>query len=141
MEEIDKLLELKGLRSTDVRNKPGKDGKESIQIHCVPIWKPPCPVCRSLYCHVNGHVFRTVQDLDCSGKQVFLNIRLDRYICVEPNPSHSSGICGKTFQAEIEMIDQNARLTKRFRNVLAEESLTIPFKQVSEKYGLLFYAK
>ena len=136
MEEIDKLLELKGLRSVDVRHESGKDGKESTQIDCVPIGKPPCPVCGSFCCHLDKHLIRTVQDLNCSGKRVYLNIYMNRYICMEPNPDHSSGICGKTFQPEIEMIDQNARLTKRFRNVLAEESLTIPFKQVGEKYGL-----
>ena len=136
MEEIDKLLGLKGLRSVDVRHEYGKDGKESTQIDCVPIGKPPCPDCGSFYCHVNDHIIRTVQDLDCSGKRVYLNIYMNRYICMEPNPNHSSGICGKTYQAEIEMIDQNARLTKRFRNALAEESLTTPFKQVGEKYSV-----
>ena len=136
MEDIDKLLGLEGLRSTNVENEPGKDGKESTQIDCVPIVKPPCPWCGSFYCHVYGHLIRTVQDLDCCGKRLYLRIHMDRYICMEPNPDNPSGICGKTFQPEIEMIDQNARLTKRFRNVLAEESLTIPFKQVGEKYGL-----
>jgi len=136
MEEIDILLGLEGLQSISVRNSPDEDGNNSTQIDCVPIRKPPCPECGSFCCHLDKHLIRTVQDLDCCGKRVYLRIHMDRYICMELNPDHSSGICGKTFQPEIEMIDQNARLTKRFRNVLAEESLTIPFKQVGEKYGL-----
>lgn len=136
MEDIDKLLGLEGLRSTNVENEPDKDGKESTQIDCVPIVKPPCPECGSFCHHIDKHIVRTVQDLDCCGKRVYLNIYMDRYMCVELNPDNPSGICGKTFQAEIEMIDVNARLTKRFRNALAEESLLTPFKQVGEKYGV-----
>ena len=136
MEDIDKLLNLEGIRSTNVKTIQDKDGSEFIQVDCVPAVKPVCPVCASLYSHVDRHFIRTVQDLDCSGKKVFLSVAMTRYVCMEPVAGDPSVVCGKTFQAVIEMIDQNARLTKRFRDVLANEALTTPFKRVGEKYGV-----
>jgi transposase len=136
MENIDTLLGLEGLRSTGIKMCPDENGSDSIYVDCVPVRKPPCPVCGSFYSHIDRYSVRTVQDLDCSGKKVYLNIRITRYSCKEPVPGKPSKICGKTFQANVEMIDQKARLTKRFRNVLADEALTIPFQKVAEAYSV-----
>lgn len=136
MEYIDKLLGLEGIRSVNVEVRPDESNREAIYVDCVPIKKPPCPVCGSLYSHKDRHSVRTVQDLDCAGKKVYLNIQIIRYSCMESVPGKPAKRCGKTFQAGNEMFVDKERLTRRFRNMLANEALTSPFQQVADKYGI-----
>ena len=136
MENIDTLLGLEDLRSTGIEVRPDENGSESIHVNCLPVRKPSCPVCGSKYCYVDKYSTRTVQDLECSGKKVFLHVETIRYSCQEPVPGNPQEHCGKTFQADVEMIAKKARVTKRFRNVLAEEALSIPFLKVAEAYSV-----
>ena len=136
MEDIDKLLGLEGIRSIKVEIHPDESNREAIYVDCVPIKKPPCPVCGSFNSHIDRRSVRTVQDLDCAGKKVYLNLLTIRYSCMEPVPGNPSVKCGKTFQAGNEMFADKERLTRRFRNMLADEALTTPFQKVADKYGI-----
>lgn len=136
MEDIDRAFSLKGLRSTEIIEENDHSDNKALFIHCVPSTKARCPVCGSMYAHVDGHSVRTVQDLDSSGKKVYLVIHITRYMCREPIRGKPGEICGKTFQPFIEMIDEKARVTKRFRDRIAERALNEPFLRVAEEYGI-----
>ena len=134
MEDIDKMLGLIGVRAIKVEVRPDENNREAIYVYCVPIKRPPCPRCGSLNSHIDKHSERTVQDLECAGKKVYLIFLITRYSCMEPVPGNPSQICGKTYQAENEMFADKERVTRRFRNMLAEEALTSPFQTVADKY-------
>ena len=136
MEDIDKMLGLIGVRAIKVEVRPDENNREAIYVYCVPIKRPPCPRCGSLNSHIDKHSERTVQDLECAGKKVYLIFLITRYSCMEPVPGNPSQICGKTYQAENEMFADKERVTRRFRNMLAEEALTSPFQTVADKYGV-----
>jgi transposase len=136
MEDIDRAFSLKGLRSTEMVEGTDEKGNEALFIHCVPVSKVMCTVCGSMYVYVDRHTVRTVQDLDSAGKKVFLVIHITRYICRESIRGKPGEICGKTFQPPIEMIDEKARLTKRFRDEIAGRALREPFLRVAQDYGI-----
>ena len=136
MEDIDRALSLKGLRSTEIIEADDDRGDKVLFIHCVPTGKVRCTACGSMSVHVDSHSVRTVQDLDIAGKKVYLVIHNTRYICRERIRGKPDEICGKTFQPAIEMIDEKARVTKRFRDQIAERALCDPFLKVAEDFGV-----
>jgi transposase len=85
---------------------------------------------------VKDHYERTVQDFDSGGRKIYFLIHITRYVCQEPVRGRPGEICGKTFQADLEMIDEKSRLTKRFRDYLAEEALDRPFLSVAKDAGV-----
>jgi len=63
MEDIDRALSLKGLRSTEIIEADDDRGNKVLFIHCVPTGKVRCTACGSMSVHVDSHSVRTVQDL------------------------------------------------------------------------------
>ena len=136
MEDIDRVLSLKGLHCTEIVEGNDDSDNQALFIYCESTEKARCPVCGSMYVHVDGHSERSVQDLDSAGKKVYLIIHITRYMCRESIRGKPGQICGRTFQPAIEMIDEKARVTKRFRDQIAERALREPFLRVAEDCGI-----
>ena len=136
MSDIDQIFKLQGIHCYGSRH--GPDGSENgiTILDCVPTGTLVCPVCGSRSVYVDKHLVRVVQDLNCAGNKVFLSIDQTRYRCQEPNPSKPSGICGNTFAIPVEMIGNNSRITKRFRDVIVEMSLNRSFLSVANEVGV-----
>ena len=99
--------------------------ERSIRYELRPIKTPIyCPLCHSHDCVQHGNNTRKARDLNEFGKMVGLIINGHRYRCKN---------CGKTFVDQYESIDADAKMTKRMRNYIREQSLNVPFSYIKRE--------
>lgn len=94
------LLNLPGLRVTSVHHESSK-----IILHCsLDKGVVHCPSCGGETALVNQYKTRRVRDLDISGKEVWLHLRLGQYTCVP---------CNRHFHSPCDWLLPGKRYTKR----------------------------
>ena len=113
----EELLALPLLQVESVEKQPSK-----IIIHCsYQSEGAHCPLCGSVTPEVNQYVCRQVRDLDISGKQVWLHIRIPQYVC----PS-----CQRYFSDSPNWVEPGKSYTKRQAKWIFELCAKQPFTEV-----------
>lgn len=111
------LLGLALLEVDSIEKQPSK-----IMIHCSYQSEGAlCPVCGSVTPKVNQYGYRQVRDLDISGKQVWLHIRIPQYVC----PS-----CQRYFSDSPHWVEPGKSYTKRQAKWIFELCAKQPFTEV-----------
>lgn len=104
------------------------DDEEYLVIHCFQTeYTPKCPNCNSRKNSIHERLERSCRDLDNFGKRVELLLQTRSYKC---------GYCGKHFTETFKDIDTRAKITKRMRDFLSNESFDMSFTAVGRKHNL-----
>lgn len=113
---LDKMLDLPEFEITDL-----KHNEHDISIYVHAKGKPSvCPSCGVVSPHlrVQQHRQQVVRDISIQHKRVGLFIDRVKYKCME---------CGSTFIEPLQSVPERARMTARFRSLIAERSKTSNF--------------
>lgn len=86
-----------------------------------------CPLCGSFEIVKFGVKERKVRDINQFGKRVGIIIRNQRYKCNK---------CGSIFFTPTESIDTNAKITRRLKEYIKEQSLKRPFLNIADELGM-----
>lgn len=70
---------------------------------------------------------RRIHDISIGIKSVDIILRTQRYHCKS---------CGKTFRRPYNFVDENKWITKRLKDSIRLKTLSQPFKQVAEEFGM-----
>ena len=98
-----------------------------------------CPRCRNVSGDIHQHKRRSVRDMMCFGRIVYLVFDIRRFRC----PS-----CHKVFTESLDSIVPNQRYTRRYEQMVYQECLGQTFQDVAKKLGMnwhtverMFYQK
>jgi transposase len=80
-----------------------------------------CPLCMNPTTHVNQYATQEVRDLDISGRQVYLIIRVRQFVCTK---------CSRYFTEPIPFVEGNKSYTKRQAKWIFELSAKQPITEV-----------
>lgn len=86
-----------------------------------------CPSCGSVSTHVHRAQTRLVHDLPIQNHRVGLIIKAPRRRCYD---------CKATFAEEFDSIDKNARMTKRLKEQVRQDTIRKTFSDIADTYGL-----
>lgn len=93
-----------------------------ITLHCHTTTRPqPCPHCLRPTAQVNQYTHRQVRDLDMSGRQVWLDVRVRQYFCPD---------CDRYFGEELGFADSGKSFTHRQAKWIFECCARQPFTAV-----------
>lgn len=84
--------------------------------------KQPCPHCLRPTAEVNQYTSRHVQDLDMSGRQVWLQLQIRQFICPD---------CNRYFSEPIGFADAAKSYTQRQAKWIVECCARQPFTEVA----------
>ena len=70
---------------------------------------------------------RRIHDISIGVNSIDIILRTQRYHCKA---------CGKTFRRPYNFVDENKWITKRLRDNIRQKTLSQPFKQVAEEFGV-----
>ena len=86
-----------------------------------------CRFCNSSNIIGHGNAPRDIRDTSVHGHRVGLHILAKRYYCKD---------CKASFNDSFKSVDDDAKITRRLRNKICEESLTKPFLNIADEYGI-----
>ena len=98
-----------------------------------------CPRCRNVSKDIHQYDDRSVRDMGCFERKVYLVFRIRRFRCPK---------CHKVFTESLDSIATNQRCTRRFQQMVYQECLEQTFQHVAKKLGMnwhtverMFYEK
>lgn len=132
--------ELLGLREFVVESYAIDEAKQESRFYCqIHFDCGICPRCRDVSKDIHQYDDRSVRDMGCFERKVYLVFRLRRFRCPK---------CHKVFTESLNSIAINQRCTRRFQQMVYQECLGQTFQHVAKKLGMnwhtverIFYEK
>jgi len=132
--------ELLGLWEFVVESYDVDEAKQESIFHCrIRLDYGICPRCKSVSEEIHQYQRRSVRDMMCFGRIVYLVFDIRRFRCPK---------CHKIFTESLDSIAPNQRYTRRFEQMVYQECLGQTFQDVAKKLGMnwhtverMFYQK
>ena len=120
--------ELLGLREFVVESYVIDEARQISRFHCgIHFDCGICPRCRNVGKDVHQYDKRSVRDVGCFERKVYLVFRIRRFLCPK---------CHKVFTESLDSIATYQRCTRRFQQMVYQECLGQTFLHVAKKLGM-----
>ncbi len=132
--------ELLGIREFVVESYAIDEARQVSRFYCrIHFDCGVCPRCRNVSKDIHQYDDRSVRDMGCFERKVYLVFRIRRFRCPK---------CHKVFTESLDSIATNQRCTRRFQQMVYQECLEQTFQHVAKKLGMnwhtverMFYKK
>ncbi len=136
----DTATELLGLWEFVVESYDIDEARQESIFHCrICFDYGICPRCRNVSGNIHQTKHRSVRDMMCFGRIVYLTFDIRRFRCPK---------CHKVFTESLDSIAPNQRNTRRFERMVYQECMGQTFQNVAKKLGMnwhtverMFYQK
>ena len=136
----DTATELLGLWELVVESYDIDEARQESIFHCrISFDYGICPRCRNVSGNIHQTKHRSVRDMMCFGRIVYLTFDIRRFQCPK---------CHKVFTESLDSIAPNQRNTRRFEQMVYQECMGQTFQNVAKKLGMnwhtverMFYQK
>jgi len=128
----DTATELLGLGEFVVESYDVDDTKQESRFYCrIQFNYAICPRCRNVSQDIHDHKRRSVRDMSCFERKVYLVFHIRRFRCPK---------CCKVFTESLDSIVANQRCTRRFEQMVYQECLSQTFQDVARKLDMNWHS-